>query len=149
MIFDNTLRVSNQQAITADAASTDVIDLGATGTPFGGSAIVRDIGVGKEIELAVVVTETFNNLTTMNIKVQVDDNSSFSSATTVYQSGEIPLAALVAGYQFKSPYSFGRGVNERYVRLFYDITGTAPTTGKITAGVVSARQSNSALGAAV
>jgi hypothetical protein len=28
------------------------------------------------------------------------------------------------------------------VRLYYDITGTAPTTGKITAGVVMARQTN-------
>jgi len=144
MIFDNTLLLSNQQAITADAASTNVIDLGATGTPFGGTAVIRDIGIGKEMELSVIVTQTFTNLTTMNIKVQTDDNSSFSSATTVYQSGEIPLATLVAGYQFKCPYSFGRGVNERYVRLYYDITGTAPDAGKITAGVVSARQSSAA-----
>ena len=149
MIFDNSLLMSSQQAITADAASTNVIDLGATGTPFGGTQLVRDIGVGKEIELSVVVTETFNNLTSMNVKVQVDSDSAFGSATTVYQSGEIPLATLVAGYQFKCPYSFAKGVNKRYVRLYYDITGTAPTTGKITAGVVSARQSNSALGVAV
>lgn len=149
MIFDNTLRVSNQQAITADAASTDVIDLGATGTPFGGTAIVRDIGVGKEVDVSVIVTETFNNLTSMNVSVQTDDNSGFSSPTTVYKSGEILLASLVAGFQFKCPAVFGNGVNERYVRLFYDITGTAPTTGKITAGVVSARQSNSGMFVAV
>lgn len=149
MIFDNTLLMSSNQAITADAASTNIIDLGATGTPFGGSAIVRDIGVGKEIELSVVVTESFNNLTSMNVGVQVDSSSGFGSAVTVYKSGEIALADLVAGYQFKIPYSFARGVNKRYVRLYYDITGTAPTTGKITAGVVSARQSNSALGVAV
>lgn len=147
MIFDNTLLLSNQQAITADAASTNVIDLGATGTPFGGVVLVRDIGAGNEVELSVIVTETFNNLTSLNVKVDVSaDNSSWS---TVYQSGEIALATLVAGYQFKCPYSFARGVNKRYVRLYYDITGTAPSTGKITAGVVSARQSNSALGVAV
>lgn len=149
MIFDNSLLMSSQQAITADAASTNVIDLGATGTPFGGIQLVRDIGVGKEIELSVVVTETFNNLTSMNVKVQVATDSAFTSPETVYQSGEILLATLVAGYQFKCPYSFAKGVNKRYVRLYYDITGTAPTTGKITAGVVSARQSNSALGVAV
>lgn len=149
MIFDNSLLMSSQQAITADAASTNVIDLGATGTPFGGIQLVRDVGVGKEIELSVIVTESFNNLTSMNVKVQTDDNPSFSSATTVYQSGEIPLATLVAGYQFKCPYSFAKGVNKRYARLYYDITGTAPTTGKVTAGIVSARQSNSALGVAV
>lgn len=149
MIFDNTLLLSSQQAITADAASTNVIDLGATGTPFGGTAVVRDIGIGNEIELSVVVTESFNNLTSMNVKVQIDTSSSFGSAETVYLSGEIPLATLVAGYQFKVPYSFAHGINKRYVRLYYDITGTAPTTGKITAGVVSARQSNSALGVAV
>jgi len=149
MIFDNTLLFSSSQAITADAASTNSVDLGATGTPFGGVALVRDIGVGREIELSVVVTETFNNLTSINIGVQVDSSSGFGSAVTVYKSGEIALADLVAGYQFRIPNCFEKGTNKRYVRLYYDITGTAPTTGKITAGVVSARQSNSALGVAV
>ncbi|NOW44159.1 hypothetical protein FHW96_000286 [Novosphingobium sp. SG751A] len=147
MIWDNTLIFSTNQAVTADAASTNVLDLGKTGAPFGGSAIVRDLGVGNEVPISVLVTETFNNLTSMNVKVdRSPDNATW---TTVYQSGEVPLANLVAGYQFKCPAELDLGVNARYVRLYYDITGTAPTTGKITAGVVAARQTNSAMGVAI
>lgn len=143
MIMDATLQFSNAQAITADAASTNTIDLGATGTVYGGaSAIVRDIGKGKDVPLIVTVTEAFNNLTSMNISVQVDDNSAFSSAKTVYRSPEYTLAQLAVGAEFLLPDALPVGTNERYVRLYYDITGTAPTTGKVTAGVVGARQNN-------
>jgi hypothetical protein len=35
-----------------------------------------------------------------------------------------------------------RGTSERYMRLNYTVAGTAPTLGKITAGVVMGSQSN-------
>lgn len=145
MIFDNSLLLSDQQAITADAASTNVIDLGATGTPYGWStALVRDVGNGEEIELAVSVTQTFNNLTNLVVSVQTSpDNSTWTSIET---GATVALASLVAGYQFKVPCCFPEGTNVRYVRLYYDITGTAPTTGKITAGPVLGRQTNLTVG---
>jgi len=34
------------------------------------------------------------------------------------------------------------GTNERYMRLKYTLVGTAPTTGKITAGVTAGNQTN-------
>jgi hypothetical protein len=143
MIMDATLQFSNAQAITADTASTNIIDLGATGTAYGAAqALVRDIGKGLDVPLVVTVTETFNNLTSMNISIQVDDNSAFSSANTVFRSPEYLLADLVAGKQYLLPDAFPVGTNERYVRLYIDITGTAPSTGKITAGAVMARQTN-------
>jgi hypothetical protein len=142
MIFDAQGLFSNAQAITADAGSTDVIDLGATGTPYGGSALVRDVGKGKEIPISITVTEAFNNLTSLQISVQTDDNSGFSSAATRVLTEAIPLASLALGYQVQAIAYLPEGTKERYVRLYYDITGTAPTTGKITAGVVAARQTN-------
>ncbi|APL94091.1 Bbp16 family capsid cement protein [Sphingobium indicum] len=143
MIFDNTLLFSDAQAITADAGSTNTIDLGATGTPFGASAaLVRDIGKGCKIPLSISVVEAFNNLTSIEISLQVDDNSGFSSPKTVARSAVIALADLTAGKQIDFPDYIPQGANERYLRLYYDITGTAPTTGKITAGVVAARQTN-------
>ena len=58
MIFDRTLLFSNAQAITADAASTDIVDLGATGTVYGAAAALnRDIGKGEEVALNVQVVE--------------------------------------------------------------------------------------------
>lgn len=142
MIFDRQAMFSDGQAITADAGSTDTIDLGVTGTPYGGVALVRDVGKGTDVPISITVTETFNNLTSLQISVQTDDNTGFSSATTVQLTGVIPLASLVAGYTFQGIAMLPEGTKERYVRLFYDITGTAPTTGKITAGIVAARQTN-------
>jgi hypothetical protein len=143
MIVDNTLVFSDGQAITADAASTNIIDIGAAGTAYGAAAAVsRDIGKGTEIPVTVLVTEAFTNLTSINVKVQVDDAAGFGTVVTVGQSGEIALASLVAGYKFTFPAELPEGVNKRYVRLYYDITGTAPDAGKIFASVVAGRQTN-------
>lgn len=142
MIFDRTLLLSDGQAITATAASTNVVDLGATGTVLGASApIVREIGYGNDAELSVTVTQSFNNLTSLTISVQVDDNAAFSSPTTVFTSPAYTLAQMATGAKYLLPDSLPAGTNERYVRLMYTVAGTAPTTGKITAGVVAARQS--------
>lgn len=140
MIFDETNLFSNEQAITATAASTNYIDLGATGTPYGQTgALVRDIGKGNRIPIRIQVIEAFNTLTSLTIALQVDDNSSFSSATTV-ESEVIPLAGLTAGAVVNAIREIPVGTNERYVRLYYTVTGTAPTTGTITAGVVASHQ---------
>lgn len=142
MIMDRTLLFSDGQAITATAASTNVIDLGATGTVYGASSpIVREIGFGTEAELVVAATQTFNNLTSLTISLETDDNAAFSSATTVWTSPAYTLAQLAAGAKYLLPDSIPAGVNERYLRLKYTVAGTAPTTGKITAGVVAGRQS--------
>lgn len=144
MIFDRTGLLSENQAITADAASTNVIDLGATGTPYGSaSALARDIGPGTGVPLFVGVTESFDNLTSIAISIQTDDNAGFASPKTVWGPMTYLLADLAAGARYLLPDTFPVGTNERYVRLYYDITGTAPTTGKITAGVVADRQTNS------
>lgn len=144
MIFDNTLLLSDQQAVVADAASTNTIDLLATGAPFGGSPIVKDVGRSVNVPLAILVTEAFNNLTSLQIQVQTSpDNTTW---TTIETGMVVPLASLISGYSFKVINELPEGTNVRYVRLFYDITGTAPSTGKITAGVVTARQTNYSYG---
>lgn len=135
MIFDQQTLLSDQQAITASAASTNILDLGPIA-----SGIVRDIGKGKQIPLLIQVTEAFNNLTSLKFELQVDDNSGFSSATTVWSS-TLLLADLKAG-KVVIPEFIPRGTNEKFGRLYYTVTGTAPTAGKITAGVTMGNQSN-------
>lgn len=140
MIFDSTNLVSNAQAITATANSTDYIDFGATGVPYGQTtALVRDLGKGVGIPFRVQVVEAFNNATSLKVDMEVDDNSSFSSAKVV-ESETIVLAGLTLGAVFNGIRRIPVGANERYMRLKYTVTGTAPTTGKITAGVVLAHQ---------
>lgn len=135
MIFDQQTLLSDQQAITATAASTNVIDLGPIAT-----GIVRDIGKGKPIPLRIQVTEAFNTLTSLTFALQVDDNEAFGSAKTVW-SQVVLLADLKAGKVIVPEY-ITRGTDERYLRLYYTVTGTAPTLGKVTAGVVAGAQSN-------
>lgn len=135
MIFDMQTLLSDAQAITATAASTNTIDLGPIAT-----GIVRDIGKGKPIPLRIQVVEAFNNLTSLTIALQVDDNTGFASPKTVW-SQVVVLADLIAGKVIVPEWVL-RGTDERYMRLNYTVTGTAPTTGKITAGVVMGAQSN-------
>jgi hypothetical protein len=131
MILDRQTLFSDRQLVTATAGSVDQIDLSPRG-----SGVIRDIGAGGAVPLYVQVVESFNNLTSLTISVQVDEDSAFGSPTTVAVSPAIPLAQLVAGFSFPQLVdNVPRGTNERYMRLLYTIAGTAPTTGRITAGI--------------
>lgn len=129
MLLDQQALFSVAQAITATAASTNVIDTGSN----------KDVGKYGDIPLLIQVVEGFNNLTSLTVTVQTDDNSAFSSAADVL-SMTIPLASLVLGY--KSPVITLPMKMERYIRLNYTVTGTAPTTGKVTAGITGGVQTN-------
>lgn len=140
-IIDNKLLFSDSQAVTADAASTNVVDLGAPGIPVGSSvALKRDVGKGADIPLEVLVTQAFNNLTSLQIQVQVDNDEAFGSPKVVAMSRAYLLAELTLGARLNFPAEIPEGTDERYLRLYYDITGTAPTLGKIFASVVAGRQ---------
>ena len=141
MIFDNTLLFSDAQAITGDAASTNVVDLGNSGTPYGGRKLVPDFGKGSKIPLFVFVTASFNTLTSLTITLECDSVENFASPKEL-ASRTYPLAELTAGRELAFPDHLLEGLDERYVRLFYNVNGTNPTTGAITAGVVAARQTN-------
>ncbi|HEE1229134.1 TPA: hypothetical protein R6486_001239 [Klebsiella pneumoniae] len=129
MLLDQQALFSAAQAITATAASTNVIDTGSN----------KDVGKYGDIPLLIQVVEGFNNLTSLTVTVQTDDNSAFSSAADVL-SMTIPMASLVLGY--KSPVITLPMKMERYIRLNYTVTGTAPTTGKVTAGITGGVQTN-------
>lgn len=134
MIFDTQTLLSNAQAITATAVSTNGISLLPTAT-----GVVRDIGKGERIPLLIQVVEAFNNLTSLAVSLEVDDNSAFSSPKTVW-STTVLLANLTAGRVFVPEY-IPRGTDEAYMQVRYTVTGTAPSTGKVTAGVTMGNQS--------
>lgn len=129
MQLDAKLLMSDKQAITATAASTDIIDRGDT----------KDVGKAGDIPLLVQVTENFNNLTSLAIAIQTDSDSGFGTAKTL-ATVTVPLADLKAGYQLPV-ITLPKNI-QRYVRLNYTVTGTAPTTGKVTAGIVAGVQTN-------
>lgn len=136
MILDNQTLFSDQQAVTASAASTNQIDLSPRET-----GVVRDIGPGQAIPIIVQVTEAFATLTSLTVAIQTDEDVAFGSPVTVAASAAIPVATLKPGYQI--PLSWVPvGVKERYVRLFYTVTGTNASAGRITAGVGLGHQTN-------
>lgn len=130
MIFDRQSLLSDAQAVTANAASTNVIDLGPIATGY-----KRRVGLGHKVPLAIQVVEAFNTLTSLEIIVQGSDTEAFSAPVNLATTGAIPVASLKAGYR-ASIDVIPRNQEQRYLRLSYVVVGTAPTTGKVTAGIV-------------
>lgn len=129
MYVDKELEFSNDQVVTASAASTNHVK-----KPKG------DSGVSEQKYIAITVKEaaTASGAATVTFSLQVDDNAAFSSPKTVYSTAAIGKAALVLGYQFFMPIPLG--ADEEFMRLQYDV-GTGPlTAGKFHAAVVDQPQ---------
>ncbi|MCM5554101.1 Bbp16 family capsid cement protein [Pleomorphomonas sp. NRK KF1] len=136
MILDTQALFSDAQAVTATAASTNTIDFG----PISPATRNLDVGKGDDVALLVQVVEDFNNLTSLQIDLELDSTTTFTP-DRVIPLATVPLAKLKAGSQVACD-GLPRGLTLQYGRLKYTVTGTAPTTGKITAGVVAGVQSN-------
>lgn len=127
--------VLNGQAITADAVSQNVLDLGATGViPYGGAAIQRDLGKCNHVPLLIQVVEDFSDLTSLTVSVEYATDEAFTSPVELTKQ-TVAVASLKKGFIFAID-KFPRDIKGRYVRLKYDVTGTNPTAGKVIAGVV-------------
>ena len=138
MILDLNLLFCENQAVTADAISTNVIRLQEAGTPVGDAApLTRNLGAGEHIPLLIQVTEDFNNLTTLEITLETSDNADLSSSTVMAASGAIPLASLVAGFRPSFTRVLPDGENQDYLGLRFNVTGTNPAAGKITAALAT------------
>lgn len=127
MILDKLLMFSDKQAVTATAASTDVIDLG----PIDGTR--RDIGVGYPLEFWALVntTATASGAATVNVQLQTSpDNSTW---TSIYESGALALAALTAGKRIVSA-KVPSGV-QKYLRVNYTVSTGPLTAGAFTSGI--------------
>jgi hypothetical protein len=141
MIFSLQQLFSNDQAITASAESTNVIDLGTPGTVMNAPyPLNRDIGRGTPIPILVQVTTSFATLTSLKVAVQSSDTEAFTGQVdTVTETEAIPVAQLVAGYQFRLDW-VPKGTKHRYVRLYYTIAGSSATAGVVTAGITMGNQ---------
>ena len=141
MILSSQLLLSDDQAITATALSTNQIDLGVAGTPFDAIApLNRDIGKGYPVPVLIQVTEDFNNLTSLTVTIETDDDSAFGSPSVLITE-TIALADLVAG-KYTNTIVLPTGIDERYLAVRYTVVGTAPSTGRITASITGGVQTN-------
>lgn len=126
MYLDSQLLFSDAQALSATAASTNLVDLG----------VDANQGIGEPLAVVITVDVAADGTTTDEtyaFALQTDDNSSFSSAATIL-SRTIGYASLTAGSQHVIPVPADTSL-ERYVRLNYTLGGTTPTV-TVTAALV-------------
>lgn len=142
MILSAQQLFSDDQAVTATAVSTNVIDLGVRGTPYDAAAALNgDVGKGAKVPILVQVTEDFATLTSLTFTIEVSANSNLSSSTVLYSSGAVAAADLVAGYQLPVDV-LPNGATARYLGIRYTVGGSNATAGKITAGITMGNQTN-------
>lgn len=117
MILDAHNLFSDAQALTATAASTNLIDLGAD----------NNVGIGEPMVVVLQLDVAADDTTgdeTYSVALQTDDNSSFSSATSVGSATITRGDAAGTRYVISVPPSTSL---ERYVRVYYTLAGTTPT----------------------
>lgn len=125
MILDNHLKLSDEQAVTTSAASTNYIDQGAADQAI-------NPGMWLVIQTPEAVTST--GAATVTFSLQTDDNTSFGSASTVFVSNAIAKASLTINSEpvkVKLPLGL-----ERYLRVYYTC-GDTLSAGKFDAFLVS------------
>ena len=127
MIIDKLLRVSEDQAVTATAVSTDTIDLGTA----------RDIGEGRDLFVVFTVTEAFAALTSLTFEVITSAAAALSSPTVIAATGAVALANLGVGKQYivQIPPRIA-SLGQRYLGVRYTVAGNNATAGKVTADIV-------------
>jgi len=128
-MIDAQLEMSDSQAITASAVSTNVIDLSNLG----------DIGAGEPLPLEVLVKTAFDNLTSLDVEFQESADAAFTTPI-VLLSQNLLLAALTAGKRLNfnvAPHSANS-----FFRMNYTVNGTNPTAGAISAALVTGKQTN-------
>jgi hypothetical protein len=129
MIFDRLLTVSNAQAVTASAVSTDVIDLSKA----------MDIGEGEDLymHINVDVAATAAGAATVEFQVIGSTAAAMSSPVVLGSTGPIGKADLVIGKQIAvriNPQIASLGL--RYLSANYVVVTGPLTAGSFTAGIV-------------
>lgn len=139
MILSAQQLFSDDQAITATAVSTNVIDLGVAGTPYDAVApLNQDVGKGNPVYILIQVTEAFDALTDLTITIEV---GSATSLGDVRATETIALANLTVGKK-TCIQVLPNCIDKQYLGVRYTVNGTNPTVGKITAGITMGNQTN-------
>ena len=117
-LVDAILIFSDEQAITATAASTNVIDFGE---------VNPNLGAGTPLIINFIITEEFATLTSLQISLQHGATS--TPATELVNLPAIAAANLTKGAYI--PEIMIPSQHLRYMRLYYTVAGSNATAGKI------------------
>jgi hypothetical protein len=114
------------QAVTADAASTNLIDLDAANLNIAG---------GKPLFLVLQVGTAFATTVSVEVRLQTDTDSGFATAVKDHAVGRWALAALTANTLIHCA-ALPVMNYQRYLRLYFNVFTNA------TAGTIFAALSN-------
>ena len=126
MITDSLLRVSEDQALTTTAVSTNTVDLG----------VARDMGEGTTLYMNFAITEALANGTSVTFEVITSASANLGTPTVIGSSAAIVTASLTLGKNIVvtlNPEIAGKG--QRYLGARYTVAGTM-NAGKVTADIV-------------
>ena len=126
MITDSLLRVSEDQALTTTAVSTNTVDL----------SVARDMGEGTTLYMNFAITEALANGTSVTFEVITSASANLGSPTVIGSSAAIVTTSLTLGKNIVvtlNPDIAGKG--QRYLGARYTIAGTF-NAGKVTADIV-------------
>ena len=130
MFIDKLLQVSTNQAVTASAASSDVIDFGQANP---------NVGLNDRSSMVITVSESAAAAGAATVTFSVQDSADNATFADVAVTAAIGKASLAAGQQVVIPMPTKL---RRYCRVFYTV-GTGPlTAGKFSAQVVTGIQQN-------
>lgn len=128
-IIDKALQISNAQAITATAVSTDVIDAGATKN----AAIGRDLGGGTQLFMEFTVAQAFTAAGAATLVLALQDSQDNATFADVLTTPPLALASLTVGARFYIPLPARM---RRYIRANYTVATGPMTNGTINAQIV-------------
>ena len=130
MFIDKALQVSNEQAVTVSAASTDSIDFGQANP---------NVGLDDRSNMVITVDESAAAAGAATVTFSVQDSADNATFADVAVTAAIGKANLAAGQQVVIPMP---PKLRRYCRVYYTI-GTGPlTAGKFSAQIVTGIQQN-------
>lgn len=133
MIIDKFLQVSDAQAVTASAASTDVIDFGQANP---------NTGMDDRTSMVITVDEAATASGAATVTISVQDSADNSTFADVAVTAAIGKASLTAGAQVVIPMPTKL---RRYCRVYYTVATGPLTAGKFSAQVVAGIQQSTAL----
>lgn len=130
MFIDKALQVSNEQAVTVSAASTDSIDFGQANP---------NVGLDDRSNMVITVDESAAAAGAATVTFSVQDSADNATFADVAVTAAIGKANLAAGQQVVIPMPTKL---RRYCRVYYTV-GTGPlTAGKFSAQIVTGIQQN-------
>lgn len=145
MLIDTKELLSDAQALTADAVSTNVYDClpvagsvnaGTTGGPAANTTV--NLGGGEQLYLYMLVTTKLASAGgvagTLDVTLESSANTSLTTATVHMTLAQVAEATLAAGYWIAKGVPLPPGDYKRYVGVRYNVNDAAVfTSGNVSA----------------